>query len=97
MEVFLKSSAHVDCNELLLVNNVWSVLSIDFGDLERIIRESIVDGQPRTHRPWNKILVIVEGIYSMEGEICRLPEVVAVTKKYNVGFGFGGLICHSVY
>lgn len=24
----------------------------------------------------------VEGIYSMEGEICKLKEIVAVTKKY---------------
>lgn len=41
-------------------------------------------GQPRTHRPWTKILVIVEGIYSMEGEICDLPRIVDVVKKYNV-------------
>jgi len=29
-----------------------------------------------------KILIVVEGIYSMEGEICALPEIVAVKKKY---------------
>jgi hypothetical protein len=26
----------------------------------------------------------VEGIYSMEGEICPLPEILKVTKKYRV-------------
>jgi hypothetical protein len=31
--------------------------------LERLLRESIVSGQPRTHRPWRKILIIVEGVY----------------------------------
>lgn len=31
--------------------------------LEDILRESVVQGQPRTHRPWGKILIIVEGIY----------------------------------
>jgi Cys-tRNA synthase (O-phospho-L-seryl-tRNA:Cys-tRNA synthase) len=41
-------------------------------------------GQPRTRRPWNKILVCVEGIYSMEGEICKLKEITAVCKKYGV-------------
>lgn len=51
-------------------------------DLERIVREAIVTGQPRTHRPWGKILIVVEGIYSMEGDICRLPEIVAIKKKY---------------
>ncbi|KAG0584097.1 hypothetical protein KC19_3G184800 [Ceratodon purpureus] len=50
--------------------------------LEKVLREAIVKGQPLTHRPWKKILVIVEGIYSMEGEICRLREIVAVTKRY---------------
>lgn len=53
-------------------------------DLERIIRESIVEGQPRTHRPWKKIMILVEGIYSMEGEICKLPEIVKLKKKYKV-------------
>ena len=32
--------------------------------------------------PWRKIIVVVEGIYSMEGEFCNLPEVVALKKKY---------------
>ena len=30
---------------------------------------------------WRKILVVVEGLYSMEGEICRLKEIVAVCKR----------------
>lgn len=35
----------------------------DMKSLENILRESVVQGQPRTHRPWGKILIIVEGIY----------------------------------
>merc|ERR1712023_203650 len=35
-----------------------------------------------THRPWKKIVIVIEGIYSMEGEICRLPEIVELKKKY---------------
>eukprot|EP00735_Rhodelphis_limneticus_P006138 TRINITY_DN18504_c0_g1::TRINITY_DN18504_c0_g1_i1::g.2858::m.2858 TRINITY_DN18504_c0_g1::TRINITY_DN18504_c0_g1_i1::g.2858 ORF type:complete len:523 (-),score=137.48,sp/Q9LSZ9/LCB2A_ARATH/57.26/0.0,Aminotran_1_2/PF00155.16/2.6e-55,Beta_elim_lyase/PF01212.16/2.4e-07,DegT_DnrJ_EryC1/PF01041.12/0.00037,Aminotran_5/PF00266.14/0.039,OKR_DC_1/PF01276.15/0.44,Cys_Met_Meta_PP/PF01053.15/0.29 TRINITY_DN18504_c0_g1_i1:433-1905(-) len=50
--------------------------------LEKTLRECIAEGQPRTHRPWNKIIIFVEGIYSMEGSICRLPEIVALKKKY---------------
>jgi len=53
--------------------------------LEEVLREQIAEGQPRTHRPWKKIIVIVEGIYSMEGELCKLPEIIAVCKKYKVG------------
>jgi serine palmitoyltransferase len=51
-------------------------------DLEKILREAIVDGQPRTRRPWTKILVMVEGVYSMEGEICDLKSIVNVAKKF---------------
>ncbi|KAJ4973965.1 hypothetical protein NE237_007139 [Protea cynaroides] len=50
--------------------------------LEEVLREQIAEGQPRTHRPWKKIIVVVEGIYSMEGDICKLPEIIAVCKKY---------------
>jgi serine palmitoyltransferase len=50
--------------------------------LENVLREAIAYGRPRTRRPWRKILVMVEGIYSMEGEICDLKEVARVTKKY---------------
>jgi hypothetical protein len=34
--------------------------------------------------PWKKIIVIVEGIYSMEGVLCKLPDIMAVCKKYKV-------------
>jgi len=54
----------------------------DVEHLEEILREAIVMGRPRTRRPWNKILVIVEGIYSMEGEYCDLSNIVPVCKKY---------------
>lgn len=52
-------------------------------DLERVIRKAIVEGQPKTHRPWKRILIVVEGIYSMEGEMCPLPQIVELKKKYN--------------
>lgn len=50
--------------------------------LEAVLREAIVEGQPKTGRAWKKILVVVEGIYSMEGDICKLKEIVTVAKKY---------------
>jgi len=54
----------------------------DLEDLERVLRHAIIHGQPRTHRPWDKVMIVVEGIYSMEGDICPLPEIVALKKKY---------------
>ncbi|CCE27517.1 hypothetical protein E4U22_007126 [Claviceps purpurea] len=54
----------------------------DMRSLERVLRESISQGQPRTHRPWKKILVVVEGLYSMEGTMCDLPGILALKDKY---------------
>ena len=54
----------------------------DMKDFERLLREVISQGQPRTHRPWKKILVVVEGLYSMEGTMCNLPALLALKKRY---------------
>lgn len=54
----------------------------DMKDLERRLREAISQGQPRTHRPWKKILVVVEGLYSMEGTMCNLPGLIRLKKRY---------------
>lgn len=53
-------------------------------DLERVLRESISQGQPRTHRPWKKILLVVEGLYSMEGSLLDLPAIIELKKRYKV-------------
>ncbi|KOS20980.1 Serine palmitoyltransferase 2 [Escovopsis weberi] len=54
----------------------------DMRDLERVLREAISQGQPRTHRPWKKILLVVEGLYSMEGTMCDLPGILELKRKY---------------
>ncbi|ELU16750.1 hypothetical protein CAPTEDRAFT_165279 [Capitella teleta] len=54
----------------------------DMVDLERKIRDAVINGQPRTHRPWKKILILVEGVYSMEGSICKLHDVIRIKNKY---------------
>ncbi|KAJ7093967.1 pyridoxal phosphate-dependent transferase [Mycena belliarum] len=54
----------------------------DMHALENLLREAISQGQPKTHRPWKKILLIVEGIYSMEGTFADLPRIMELKKKY---------------
>ncbi|KAJ6588502.1 pyridoxal phosphate-dependent transferase [Mycena capillaripes] len=54
----------------------------DMAALERLLREAISQGQPKSHRPWKKILLIVEGLYSMEGTVVDLPKVIELKKKY---------------
>lgn len=55
----------------------------DMDHLEEVIRKAVLRGNPKRYdRPWDKILIIVEGIYSMEGTICDLRRCVEIKKKY---------------
>ncbi|EPY23036.1 serine palmitoyltransferase [Strigomonas culicis] len=55
-----------------------------FDQLETILREAVILGQTPAgeYKPWRRIVVIIEGIYSMEGEIINLKKVVELKKKY---------------
>ena len=39
------------------------IFSVDMNELEKLLHDAIIYGQPRTCRPWKKILIIVEGVY----------------------------------
>ncbi|KAI8137261.1 pyridoxal phosphate-dependent transferase [Fennellomyces sp. T-0311] len=54
----------------------------NMGDLRNLLREVISQGQPRTHRPWKKIMIIVEGLYSMEGSVVNLPELIKLKREF---------------
>ena len=54
----------------------------DMKHLEEVLRQFIVQGQDRSYRPFKKVLIIVEGIYSMEGSIVNLRQIIALKKKY---------------
>lgn len=51
-------------------------------DLEQKLRNALIEGHPLTRRPYKKVLILVEGIYSMEGTILNLPEIISIKKKY---------------
>uniref|UniRef100_A0A6P7GBA9 serine C-palmitoyltransferase n=1 Tax=Diabrotica virgifera virgifera TaxID=50390 RepID=A0A6P7GBA9_DIAVI len=58
----------------------------DMEHLETLLKEGIYYGQPyqenNNYKPWKKIIIFVEGLYSMEGTICPLPKLIALKKKY---------------
>lgn len=57
----------------------------DTKDLEKQLRKHLLAGQPSSdgsYKPWRKVVIIVEGIFSMEGTIVDLPEVIRIKKKY---------------
>ncbi|KPI84287.1 putative serine palmitoyltransferase [Leptomonas seymouri] len=55
-----------------------------FDQVEQLLRDGVVLGQDPTgeYRPYRRIVVIIEGIYSMEGEIVNLKKFVELKKKY---------------
>lgn len=54
----------------------------DVVHLERLLEEAVFKGQPKTGRPWKKIFIATEAIFSMDGTVGRVPEIVALKKKY---------------
>ena len=54
----------------------------DMEDLEKLLRNAISQGQPKTRKAWKKILVVCEGLFSMEGNIGDLPGLIRLKKRY---------------
>ena len=46
----------------------------DMDDLERILQKLPEEAVK---------LIVVDGVFSMEGDLCKLPEIIALKKKYN--------------
>lgn len=61
---------------------VWPFVHNSMIDLEEKLRTARLQGRPGCGRPWRKVIVVVEGIYSMEGDLCPLRQIVALKKAY---------------
>ena len=47
----------------------------DMADLERVLKEK--------RNNYNNVLIITDGVFSMDGDIAKLPKIVALAEKYN--------------
>ncbi|MGI5062454.1 glycine C-acetyltransferase [Treponema denticola] len=47
----------------------------DMADLERVLKEK--------RNNYSNVLIITDGVFSMDGDIAKLPEIVALAEKYN--------------
>lgn len=57
----------------------------DTFDLEKKLRQELIRGQASkdgSYVSWRKVIIIVEGIFSMEGTVVNLPEIIRIKKKY---------------
>ncbi|MDT8336235.1 MAG: glycine C-acetyltransferase [Candidatus Izemoplasmatales bacterium] len=47
----------------------------DMEDLEKVLKEK--------REGYNNVLIITDGVFSMDGDLAKLPEIVALAKKYD--------------
>lgn len=57
---------------------------LDLEDLEEKLIESIKMNRQNNYQLFSKIIIVTEGIYSMDGTIIDLEKMVALKKKYKV-------------
>ena len=70
----LDQACIIDGSRLSYANKVWKYKHNDMESLEKLLQKCEPD----------KIkLIAIDGVFSMEGDIARLPEIVKLAKKYN--------------
>jgi len=55
----------------------------DVDGLERVLRDAREQGGPKG--PWRSILVITDGVFSMDGDIAPLADICDVAERYEAG------------
>ena len=50
----------------------------DMEDMEKVIREAI------SSNLYKKFLVITDGVFSMDGDIAKLPDIVSIAERYDI-------------
>jgi glycine C-acetyltransferase len=54
----------------------------DVAALREILVRAVVFGNPERGEPYRRILVVTDGVFSMDGDICPLPQIVAAAEEH---------------
>jgi glycine C-acetyltransferase len=54
----------------------------DVAALRAILADAVAQGHPETHEPYRLILVVTDGVFSMDGDICPLPGIVEAAEEH---------------
>jgi glycine C-acetyltransferase len=54
----------------------------DVEALRSVLDEAVRDGRPGTGEPWRLILVVTDGVFSMDGDIAPLPGIVEAAEAH---------------
>lgn len=81
----LNHASIIDAIRLSQVKNKFIYKHKDIVDLEERLKEaSKLSKTPKSDGQTPLILIITDGVFSMDGDLALLPEIVALAKKYNV-------------
>ena len=53
----------------------------DVAALRAILARAVAEGRPGTGEPYRLVLVVTDGVFSMDGDICPLPGIVAAAEE----------------
>lgn len=81
----LNHASIIDAIRLAQIKNKFIYKHLDMADLEAKLKEALRlaearSGQAPAYKPL--ILVVTDGVFSMDGDIAPLPEIVRLAKKY---------------
>ncbi|MEK7159941.1 MAG: aminotransferase class I/II-fold pyridoxal phosphate-dependent enzyme [Patescibacteria group bacterium] len=81
----LNHASIIDAIRLSQVVNKFIYKHGDMFDLEDKLKQAVkLSKTPKTDGQTPLILIITDGVFSMDGDLAKLPEIVKLAKKYNV-------------
>jgi glycine C-acetyltransferase len=79
----LNHASIIDAIRLSGVKNKFIYQHKDILELEKCLQEAAsLRRKPRSDNKWPVILIVTDGVFSMDGDLAPLPEIVKLAKKY---------------
>eukprot|EP01048_Picozoa_sp_COSAG05_P008195 COSAG05_NODE_612_length_8357_cov_40.832647_3_plen_336_part_00 len=80
----LNHASIIDAVRVAGVQNKYAYAHSDMGDLEaKLIQASELQKTPKSNGENPLILIVTDGVFSMDGDLARLPQIVELAKKYD--------------
>jgi glycine C-acetyltransferase len=80
----LNHASIIDAVRVAGIKNKFIYKHADVSDLERILKETEeLRKTPKTNGSTPLVLIVTDGVFSMDGDLAPLPEIVKLAKKYD--------------
>lgn len=81
----LNHASIIDAIRLSSVKNKFVYKHADMADLEEKLKEALkIAKNPKTDGSEVRTLIVTDGVFSMDGDLAPLPEIVKLAKQYSV-------------